>query len=111
ATVLNSQRAIEMSIFVVRAFVRRRDALAANRQIVAKLTELESHLESHDADIQELVESMRELMAPPVRNGRRIGFDYTSGSPKVRGKALGSWRHSVNLHATSRISSSKSSSA
>jgi len=111
ATVLNSQRAIEMSIFVVRAFVRMREALAANRQIVAKLTELESRLESHDADIQELVEAIRELMAPPARNGRRIGFDYTSGSPKLRGKAHGSWRHSVNPHTTSRISSSKSSSA
>src|SRR5205823_10885454 len=80
-------------------------------QIVAKLTELESRLESHDADIQELVEAIRELMAPPARNGRRIGFDYTSGSPKLRGKAHGSWRHSVNPHTTSRISSSKSSSA
>jgi len=110
ATVLNSQRAIEMSIFVVRA-LRMREALAANRQIVAKLTELESRLESHDADIQELVEAIRELMAPPARNGRRIGFDYTSGSPKLRGKAHGSWRHSVNPHTTSRISSSKSSSA
>src|SRR5881398_470742 len=111
ATVLNSQRAIEMSIFVVRAFVRMREALAANRQIVAKLTELESRLESHDADIQELVEAIRELMAPPARNGRKIGFDYTSSSPKLRGKAHGSWRHSVNPHTTSRISSSKSSSA
>jgi phage regulator Rha-like protein len=52
ATVLSSQRAMEMSIFVVRAFVRMREALAANQQIVAKLTELESRLESHDADIQ-----------------------------------------------------------
>src|SRR6266566_2124717 len=73
ATVLNSQRAIEMSIFVVRAFVRMREALAANRQIVAKLTELESRLESHDADIQQL-DAIRELMAPPARNGQRIGF-------------------------------------
>jgi phage regulator Rha-like protein len=74
ATVLNSQRAMEMSIFVVRAFVRMREALAANQQIVAKLTELESRLESHDADIQELVEAIRELMAPPARNGR-AGLD------------------------------------
>ena len=41
ATVLNSERAIQMSIFVVRAFVRMREALAANQQIAAKLTELE----------------------------------------------------------------------
>jgi hypothetical protein len=55
AAVLNSAQAIEMSIFVVRAFVRMREALAANRQIAAKLTELESRLENHDAGIQELV--------------------------------------------------------
>jgi len=67
ATVLNSTRAIEMSIFVVRAFVRMREALAANQQIVAKLTELECRLESHDADIQDLVEAIRELMAPSHR--------------------------------------------
>src|SRR6266478_357210 len=87
ATVLNSQRAIEMSIFVVRAFVRMREALAANQQIVAKLTELECHLETHDSDIQEVVEAIRVLMAPPPPNGRRIGFDYTSRSAKQRGKA------------------------
>src|SRR6266550_4843729 len=83
ATILNSKRAIEMSIFVVRAFVRMREALAANQQVVAKLTELECRLESHDADIQDLVEAIRELMAPPPPNGRRIGFDYTSSSAKL----------------------------
>src|SRR6266851_8081662 len=69
ATVLNSERAIEMSVFVIRAFVRMREALVANRQIAAKLTELEGRLENHDADIQELVEAIRELMSPPARNG------------------------------------------
>src|SRR6266496_3030665 len=108
ATVLNSKRAIEMSIFVVRAFVRMREALAANQQVVAKLTELECRLESHDADIQDLVEAIRELMAPPPPNGRRIGFDYTSRSAKQRGKAHGSWRQP---RTTSRISSSKTTSA
>ncbi len=68
ATVLNSKCAIEMSIFVVRAFVRMREALAANQQIVAKLTELECHLETHDSDIQEVVEAIRVLMAPPPPN-------------------------------------------
>jgi len=111
ATVLNSTRAIEMSIFVVRAFVRMREALAANQQIVAKLTELECRLESHDADIQELVEAIRELMAPPPPNGRRIGFDYMSSSAKGRGKAHSSWCHSVKPCTTSKISFSKTTSA
>jgi hypothetical protein len=75
ATVLNSERAIQMSIFVVRAFVRMRETLVAIPQIAAKLTELESRLESHDADIQELVEALRELMSPPARNSKKIGFE------------------------------------
>ncbi len=75
ATVLNSKRSIEMSIFVVRAFVRMREASAANRQIAAKLAELEGRLESHDGDIQQLVEAIRELMAPEPANPRRIGFE------------------------------------
>jgi phage regulator Rha-like protein len=55
ATVLNSKRAVEMSIFVVRAFVRMREALATNQRIVAKLKDLEQRLGNHDADIQEIV--------------------------------------------------------
>src|SRR5713101_2826673 len=55
ATVLNSERAVEMTIFVVRAFVRVRQALVANQEIAAKLNELEDRLESHDADIQAVV--------------------------------------------------------
>ena len=87
ATVLNSERAVEMSIFVVRAFVRMRQVLATSQQVVAKLAELEHRLESHDTDIQELVEAIRELMAPPPRKGRKIGFEPPTGSPKAHSKA------------------------
>jgi phage regulator Rha-like protein len=92
ATVLNSERAIAMSIFVVQAFVRMRQALAANREIAAKLTELEGRLESHDADIQAVVNTIRDLMAPPVRNRRRIGFQAPIG--RINGKG--------SLHLTKR---------
>ena len=85
ATVLNSARAIEMSIFVVRAFARMREALAANQLIIAKLTELERRLEGHDGQIQNLVEAIRQLMAPPLRAGRRIGFELPPGSLKAHG--------------------------
>ena len=78
ATVLNSQRAIEMSIFVVRAFVRMRQALMANQQIAAKLGELEARLEGHDADIKDVMETLGELMTPPPRKPRRIGFHTPS---------------------------------
>jgi len=59
-----------------------------NQKIVAKLTELERHLESHDIEIQELVETIRELMADPPVNNRRIGFEAPASSAKGQGKVL-----------------------
>jgi len=74
ATVLNSERAVEMSVFVVRAFVRLREMMSANQQLASKIDELEQRLDTHDASIQELIEAIRELMAPEPATGRRIGF-------------------------------------
>ena len=74
ATVLNSKRAIEMSVFVVRAFVRMREMLANNRQLAAKINQLEHRLETHDSAIQELIEAIKELMAPAGTPRRKIGF-------------------------------------
>lgn len=89
ASVLNSERAVEMSIFVVRAFVRMREALATNQQILTKLSELERQVEGHDASIQELVEAIRELMEPPPASGRRIGFALAASDDKSSGKSSG----------------------
>ena len=86
ASVLNSERAVEMSIFVVRAFVRMREALASNQQIMSKLAELEHQVEGHDTSIQELVEAIRELMEPPPATGRRIGFTLAANSEKESDK-------------------------
>ena len=85
ATVLNSERAIEMSVFVVLAFVRMRRAIAGNRHILTKLAKLERRLESHDADIQDLMDAIRELMSPAEPSRSRIGFEVPSDSG---GKAL-----------------------
>jgi hypothetical protein len=74
ATVLNSERAVEMSVFVVRAFVRLRETLANNLQLAGKIDELEQRLDIHDASIHELLEAIRELMVPPPPTGRSIGF-------------------------------------
>jgi phage regulator Rha-like protein len=84
ATVLNSKRAIEMSIFVVRAFVGMRQALAVNQHVVSKLSELEARLDNHDAEIQDLVEAIRELMAPLPAHNRRIGFEAPLTVPRAR---------------------------
>ena len=82
ATVLNSEKAVEMSVFVVRAFVRLREMLSNNRQLAAKLAELESRLEDHDASIQNLIEAIKELMAPEEPNRRKIGFELPAGALK-----------------------------
>ena len=87
ATVLNSERAIEMSVFVVLAFVRMRRAIAANRQVLAKLAEVERRLETHDADIQDLMDAIRELINPPDPPRRRIGFEAPPDLPARRSKA------------------------
>ncbi len=83
ATVLNSSRAIEMSVFIVRAFARMREALAHNQGIVSKLAELERRVENHDVDIEDLMEAVREMMIPPPRTGRRIGFQLPPTSAKA----------------------------
>ena len=90
ATVLNSERAIEMSVFVVLAFVRMRRAIAGNRHILTKLAELERRLESHDAEILELMDAIRELMTPEEPNRRRIGFEAPSdaGGKALKGRAM-----------------------
>jgi|SRR5690242_20546077 len=80
ATVLNSKRAIEMSVFVVRAFVRMREMLVKNRQLAAKINELDRRLETHDTAIQELIDAIKELMIPAETTRKhKIGFQLPAG--------------------------------
>ena len=74
ATVLNSEQAAEMSIFVVRAFVRMREALAANKELAARIEELEKHLETHDGTIQKIINVIKQLMNPTPSRRSKIGF-------------------------------------
>jgi phage regulator Rha-like protein len=74
ASVLNSPKAVEMSVEVVRAFVRLRGFLASHRQLAAKLEELEKKIASHDKNIVTLFDAVRSLMATPEKPKRRIGF-------------------------------------
>jgi len=74
ASVLNSPRAIEASVFVVRAFVRLREFLASHAELARKLTELERKLAGHDSDIQSIVTAIRQLMTPAKGRARQIGF-------------------------------------
>jgi len=85
ATILNSPRAIEVSVYVVRAFVRLRETLAAHKDLAAKLHELEKKTEAlalkHDAlagstrnQFKQVFEAIRELLRPPDPIRKPIGF-------------------------------------
>jgi hypothetical protein len=82
ATILNSDRAVQMSIYVVRAFVHLREMLATNRRLAGKIGELEQRLDSHDSTIQELIEAIKELMAPEEPPRGRIGFQLPAAKAK-----------------------------
>ena len=74
AAVLNTHRAIEISVFVVRAFVRLREILSTHKALANRLAELESKIETHDEAIRSLVSAIRQLMAPPAAGQKKIGF-------------------------------------
>ncbi len=74
ANVLNSRRAVEASVWVVRAFVRLRQISVTHRILAAKLAELERRVGAHDGNMIVLLDAIRELMAQPRTKRRRIGF-------------------------------------
>ena len=80
ASVLNSERAVEMSLFVVRAFVRLREMLSSHRELAIKLFQLERKLDTHDHAIQEIIDTIRELTELPYKPQKQIGFRVQSGA-------------------------------
>lgn len=88
ATVLNSPRAVEMSVYVVRAFVKLRQLLASNTQLACKLEALEKSVATLDAttrkQFEEVYAAIRALMAPAAAKSRPIGF--TADIEKERDK-------------------------
>ena len=83
ANVLNSDRAVRMGVYVVRAFVRLRGLLSSNKELAHRLDELEARLEkrldAHDEAIAEILSAIRQLMNPPVSRRRPIGFTADIG--------------------------------
>lgn len=74
SSVLHSERAVRFNIAIMRAFVGLRRLLATNETQARKLSELEHRLEGHDQAIKSLFDAIRELMAPPSKPEREIGF-------------------------------------
>jgi hypothetical protein len=74
ASVLNSPRAVEMSVFVVRAFLRLRDIARSHAELGKQLALLERRVTAHDADLKKVFAAFRQLLETPAPDRRRIGF-------------------------------------
>jgi phage regulator Rha-like protein len=77
ATILNSARAIEISVYVVRTFVQLRDLLSSSKELAARFDELERKLDTHDQAIVGILKTIREIMNPPIKRSWPIGFTAT----------------------------------
>ncbi|MGH8863631.1 MAG: ORF6N domain-containing protein [Burkholderiales bacterium] len=86
ATVLNSDRAVDMSVYVVRAFIKLRQVLASNADLARKLATLEESVAALDAStrqqFQEVYRAIRALMALPAPKTRPIGFTANIGDDR-----------------------------
>ena len=86
ATILNSPRAIVMSVYVIRAFVQLREMLTSNKELARRFAQLEMRLDktlgAHDEAIAAILSAICELMNPPVPTRRGIGFTATLGHGK-----------------------------
>jgi|SRR6516162_3844648 hypothetical protein len=74
SSVLTSERAIKVNIAIMRAFVKLREALETNRELARRFSELERRVGKHDAEIAAILETIRQLIAPPEKPRREIGF-------------------------------------
>jgi hypothetical protein len=74
ASVLNSSKAIDMSVFVVRAFVKLRELAGTHAALAAKLDELEKRVTAHDSELRDVINLLRALLQPDPKPRRRIGY-------------------------------------
>ena len=74
SSVLHSERAVQVNIAIMRAFVKLRQILSTHKELAHKLERLDRKIEKHDEEIRTIFEAIRQLMAPPEKPKRRIGF-------------------------------------
>ena len=74
SSVLNSERAVQVNIAIMRAFVKLREMLSTNKELALKLAQLERKMEKHDEEIKLIFDAIRELMKPPETKTKKIGF-------------------------------------
>ena len=88
SSVLRSERAAKVNIAIMRAFVRLREALETNRELARKFSELEKRVGQHDEEIGAIIEAIRQLMAPPEKAKREIGFHVRENAPRYRTRKI-----------------------
>ena len=84
SSILNSDRAIRVNIAIMRAFVKLRQMLETNRELARKFSELEQRVGKHDEEITAILEAIRQLIAPPKKARREIGFHVREKAPRYR---------------------------
>ena len=75
ASVLNSERAIEVNVQIVRIFIKLREMVLTNKDILLKLEQIERKVGQHDEDIKLIFDYLKELLNPPTKPMRTIGFE------------------------------------
>ena len=90
SSVLRSPHAVQVNIAIMRVFVRLRETLALHKDLAHKLAQLERKIEGHDTSIRTLFDAIRQLMTPPEKPRREIGFHAipkdAAGSGKTKAK-------------------------
>jgi hypothetical protein len=74
SSVLKSNRAVELNILIIRAFVRLREYLATNKDLARKLEDVERTQKEHGAHIQQIYDYIQRLIEPAPEPGKRFGF-------------------------------------
>ena len=97
ANVLKSKQAVEMSVFVVRAFVKLRETPVGHKELSAKIDEPDRKVGTHDKAIASIIAAIRQLTAPPTRKPRAIGFR----AKRERGEDRNETRKIASPHARS----------
>ena len=84
SSVLHSKRAVKVNVSIMRAFVRLRETLETNRELARKFSDLERRVGKHDKESAAIIDAIRQLMAPPEKPKREIGFHVHEQAPRYR---------------------------
>jgi hypothetical protein len=84
SSVLQSECAVKINIAIMRAFVKLREMLETNRELARKFSELEQRVGKHDEEITAILEAIRQLIAPPKKARREIGFHVREKARRYR---------------------------